>query len=167
MWHSPFKQLSPKKMRGKTYLHLLKICLSHGPSFPPANQQPKHFTKSGLLYRVFKKKKKKVHPFYHLLSISSAGLPRTTTPTTPRPCWKSGSLSCRNITIMSSGDQWTSPRESSYTVLMHRTSLQQWSRFTLILWRIAPPLVFFFPGIISKDSLKCRTDSNIINEAPC
>lgn len=45
-------------MRGKTYLHLLKICWSHGPSFPPANQQPKHFTKSGLLYRVFKKKKK-------------------------------------------------------------------------------------------------------------
>lgn len=55
-----------------------------------------------------------VHLFYNLLSPSSSGQPRITTRITPQPCWKSGLLSCRNFTIMLSGDRWTNPRKSEY-----------------------------------------------------
>lgn len=50
-----------------------------------------------------------LHP---LPSLCFPGQPRITTQITPQPYWRSGWLSCRNITIMLSGDQWTSQRKS-------------------------------------------------------
>lgn len=52
---------------------------------------------------------------FYQLTFCSSGQPRITTLTTPQLCWRSGWLSCRNITIMSSGDRWTSPRKSKCT----------------------------------------------------
>lgn len=90
--------------------------------------------------------------FCHLLSLS-LGLPRTTTLITPQPYWKSGLLSCRNFTIMLSGDRWTSPRKSKYSVLMYRTFSQWWPGLILTLSRSCRSCVK--QANLTQDTLVC------------
>ena len=79
-------------------LYVLKICRN---SFSlPLKQHSKKHVGSSL-----------VHSFHSLMSLCSSGRPRITTRTTPQLYWKSGSPTCRNITITSSGGRWTSLRE--------------------------------------------------------
>lgn len=63
----------------------------------------------------------------HLLSIF-LGLPQITMQTTPQPCWRSGSQSCRNITITWSGDRWTCQCKSKRTAVLAITSHSLWHR---------------------------------------
>jgi len=70
---------------------------------------------------------------YYLPSLMFPGWPQITIQTTPRPYWKSGWLSCRNSTIMWSGDQWSSPRKCKYpNVLSLTDSCDRRAIFTVI-----------------------------------